>query len=34
LFATVLTEIEDAQLEGRIGNREDALAMARAKFNA
>ena len=34
MFGIVLSEIEDAQLEGRIGTREEALAMARAKLDA
>jgi tRNA nucleotidyltransferase/poly(A) polymerase len=34
MFGIVLSEIEDAQLEGRIGTREEALAMAREKLDA
>lgn len=34
MFGIVLSEIEDAQLEGRIGTREEALAMARKKLDA
>jgi putative nucleotidyltransferase with HDIG domain len=34
MFGTVLSEVEDAQLEGRIGTREEALAMAREKLDA
>ena len=33
-FGIVLSEIEDAQLEGRILNREDAMTMARQKLDA
>lgn len=31
-FRRVLTAVEDAQLEGRIGSREEALALARVEF--
>jgi poly(A) polymerase len=31
-FRRVLTAVEDAQLEGRIGSREEALALAREEF--
>jgi poly(A) polymerase len=34
MFGIVLSEIEDAQLEGRIGTREEAMAMARDKLDA
>jgi putative nucleotidyltransferase with HDIG domain len=34
MFGIVLSEIEDAQLEGRIGTPEEALAMAREKLDA
>ena len=34
MFGIVLSEIEDAQLEGRISRREEAIAMVREKFNA
>jgi len=34
LFARILTEVEDAQLEGAIGTKEEALALARARFPA
>jgi poly(A) polymerase len=32
MFGIVLSEIEDAQLEGRISNRADAMAMARERL--
>jgi poly(A) polymerase len=31
-FQQILREVEDAQLEGRIQTREEALAMVRARF--
>jgi poly(A) polymerase len=31
-FAEMLAEAEDAQLEGRVGSREEALAMVREMF--
>lgn len=34
MFGIVLSEIEDAQLEGRVSNREEALTMARQKLGA
>lgn len=34
MFGTVLGEIEDAQLEGRIATAEEAMEMARARFGA
>jgi hypothetical protein len=34
MFGIVLAEIEDAQLEGRIASREEALAMAREKLDS
>jgi len=34
MFGTVLAEIEDAQLEGRISTAEEAMEMARARFTA
>jgi len=33
-FARILTAVEDAQLEGRIGTAEEAMAMVRAEFAA
>ncbi len=32
LFAEILTAVEDAQLEGAIGTKEEAMALARARF--
>jgi poly(A) polymerase len=31
-FAEILAAVEDAQLEGRVGSREEALAMVREMF--
>jgi poly(A) polymerase len=33
MFGTVLSEIEDAQLEGRISTAEEAMEMARARLD-